>query len=105
MEVIVDTQWLANVVPVPKKDGRVWMCVDYRDLNKAYSKDYFPLPHIDTLVDSVAFSALYSFMDGFSRYNQIMMEFIDKLKMLHLLLHSHAVWIEECRCYLPKNGH
>ena len=75
-----DTQWLENIVPVPKKDGRVRMCVDYRDLNKACSKDDFLLPHIDTLVDSAASSAIYSFMDGFSGYNQIMMAVIDKLK-------------------------
>ena len=56
------------------------MCVDYRDLNKACPKDDFPLPHIDTLVDSAASNAMYSFMDGFSGYNQIMMAVIDKLK-------------------------
>lgn len=46
-------EWLANRVPVPKKDGRVRMCVDFRDLNKASPKDDFPLPqpHIDILVD------------------------------------------------------
>ena len=75
-----DTQWLANTVPVPKKDEKVWMCVNYRDLNKTFPKDDFPLPHIDTLVDSAASSTMYSFMDGFSRYNQIMMAVINKLK-------------------------
>ncbi|KAL6327512.1 hypothetical protein AAG906_021595 [Vitis piasezkii] len=45
-------EWLANVVPVPKKDGKVRVCVDFRDLNKANPKDDFPLPHIDLLVDS-----------------------------------------------------
>ena len=75
-----DTQWLANIVPVPKKDGRVRMCIDYRDLNKACPKDDFFLPHIDTLVDSAASSAMYSFMNDFLGYNQIMMVIIDKLK-------------------------
>ena len=54
-----DTQWLANIVLVSKKDGRVGMCMDYKDLNKAYPKDDFSLPHIDTLVDSAASSAMY----------------------------------------------
>ena len=45
-------QWVANVVPVPKKDEKVRMCVDYRDLNRASPKDNFTLPHIDVLVDS-----------------------------------------------------
>ncbi|XP_050881388.1 uncharacterized protein LOC127084911, partial [Lathyrus oleraceus] len=67
-------QWVANIVPVPKKDGKVRMCVDYRDLNKASPKDDFPLPHIDTLVDNTAKFAVFSFMDGFSGYNQIKMD-------------------------------
>ena len=49
------------------------MCVDYWDLNQVSSKDNFPLPHIDVLVDNTANFALFSFMDGFSGYNQIKM--------------------------------
>ena len=62
-------QWIANVVPVPKKDGKVRMCVDYRDLNRASPKDDFPLPHIDVLVDNTAQHKVFSFMDVFSGYN------------------------------------
>ena len=62
-------EWLANVVHVLKNDGKVRMCVDFRDLNKASSKDDFPLPHINILVDNKAEHALLSFMDGFSGYN------------------------------------
>ena len=56
-----------------KKDGKVRMCVDFRDLNKANPKDDFPLPHIDVLLDNTAGHTLLSFMDGFSGYNQIKM--------------------------------
>ena len=46
-------QLVANMVSVPKKYGKVCMCVDYRDLNRASLKDDFPLPHIDVLVDKI----------------------------------------------------
>lgn len=54
-------KWLANIVPVPKKDGRVRMCVDFRDLNKVGPKEDFPLPHIDILVDNTAGHEILSF--------------------------------------------
>ena len=70
---IHQAEWITNVVLVPKNDGKVRMCVDFRDLNKACLKDDSHLPHIDFLVDNTADSALMSFIDGFSRYNQIKM--------------------------------
>ena len=73
-------EWLANVVPVPKKDEKVRMCVDFRDLNKVSPKDDFLLPHIDVLIDNTAGHALLSFMDGFSGYNQINMSSKDMEK-------------------------
>ena len=57
-------QWATNVVPVPKKDGKVRIYVDYMDLNRASPKDDFPLPHIDVLVDNTAQHKVFSFMDG-----------------------------------------
>ena len=66
-------EWVANIIPVPKKNGKVRMCVDYWDLNRASPKDNFPLSHIDILVDNTTNFALFSIMDGFSGYNQIKM--------------------------------
>ena len=60
---------VANIVTFPKKDGKVRMCVDHRDLNRASPKDNFPLPYIYTLVDNTTKNTLFSFMDGFSSYN------------------------------------
>jgi ribonuclease HI len=80
LSTVTYSNWVANIVPVPKKDGKVRMCVDYRDLNRASPKDNFPLPHIDTLVDNTATNAVFSFMDGISGYNQIKMAEEDKSK-------------------------
>ncbi|XP_038679469.1 uncharacterized protein LOC119980745, partial [Tripterygium wilfordii] len=79
-------EWVANIVPVPKKDGKVRMCVDYRDLNRARPKDNFPLPHIDVLVDNTARHSNFSFMDGFSGYNQIKMAPEDREKTTFITL-------------------
>uniref|UniRef100_A0A2N9J4D2 Uncharacterized protein n=1 Tax=Fagus sylvatica TaxID=28930 RepID=A0A2N9J4D2_FAGSY len=80
LSTVTYSDWVANIVPIPKKDGKVRMCVDYRDLNRANPKDNFPLPHIDTLVDNTTTNAVFSFMDGFSGYNQIKMAEEDKSK-------------------------
>ena len=58
-------QWVANIVPLQKKDGKVHMCVYYMDLNRASPKDDFPLPHIDVLFDTTTQHNVFSFMDKF----------------------------------------
>ena len=96
LEVARYPQWVANIVLVPKKDGKVRMCVDYRDLNRASPKDNFPLPHIDTLVDNIAKHSLFSFMDGFSGYNQIRMAQEDMEKTTFL-----TMWGTFCYKVMP----
>jgi hypothetical protein len=66
-------QWLANIVPVMKKNGQVRVCVDFRDLNHACPKDDFPIPITEMVVDATTGYGAMSFMDGSSGYNQIKM--------------------------------
>ncbi|XP_059623044.1 uncharacterized protein LOC132266209 [Cornus florida] len=72
--------WLANVVLVKKANGKWRLCVDFTDLNKACPKDNFPLPRIDMLIEGMAGHELLSFMDAYSRYNQISMYTSDREK-------------------------
>ena len=80
--------WLANVMMVKKANGKWRMCIDFTDLNKAYPKDSYPLPRIDQLVDSTAGHQLLSFMDTFSRYNQIKMDEADQEKTSFITNHG-----------------
>ena len=64
-------KWIANIVPVKKKNGQIRVCVDFRDLNRACPKDDFPLPNTELMVDSTIGQEALSFMDSSSGYNQI----------------------------------
>jgi hypothetical protein len=55
--------------------------MDFRDLNKACPKDNFLTPFIDQILDECAGSEVFSFMDGFSGYNQIQIKPEDQHKM------------------------
>ena len=73
-------KWLANIVMVKTANGKWRMCIDFTDLNNACAKDSFPLPRINQLVDSMVGHKLLTFMDTFSRYNQIQMAEDDQEK-------------------------
>ncbi|KAK8933442.1 hypothetical protein KSP39_PZI015251 [Platanthera zijinensis] len=86
---ISDSKWVSPVQCVPKKGGMTiaknenneiiptraitgWrICMDYRRLNKMTRKDHFPLPFIDQVLDRLACSEYFCFLDGYSGYNQI----------------------------------
>jgi hypothetical protein len=65
---------------VSKKNGKLQICVDYRKLNSQTKKNPFPLPFLDTILDTVVGHKMYSFMDGYSGYNQVKMVEEDKEK-------------------------
>ncbi|PNX98554.1 hypothetical protein L195_g021804 [Trifolium pratense] len=55
-------EWMANIVPVIKKNGTLRVCIDFRDLNNATPKDEYPMPVAEMLIDSATgFEYLSSF--------------------------------------------
>jgi hypothetical protein len=74
------SEWLANTIMVKKANGKWRMCIDFTDLNMACLKDEFPLPRIDSLVDTTASSELMSLLDCYSGYHQIWMKKEDEPK-------------------------
>ena len=51
--------WLSLIMVVPKKNGKIRVCVDYRKLNAATITEAFPLPFIDGFLDVVAGHEMY----------------------------------------------
>ena len=63
----------APVLFVPKKDGGIRMCVDYRALNKVTVHNRYPLSRIDELLDRLQVSRFFTNIDLKSGYHQIRM--------------------------------
>ena len=78
---IKHAKWMANPVPVKKKNNTWRLCMDYTNLNSACPKEEFVLPQIDQIIDSTAGSESLCFLDAYSGYNQIKMVEVDEENM------------------------
>jgi hypothetical protein len=66
--------WISNVVPVEKKGtGKIRVCVDFWDLNRATPKDEYPMPIADILINNASGNKMISFLHGNVGYNRIFM--------------------------------
>eukprot|EP00253_Pinus_taeda_P021259 PITA_21259 len=74
------SKWVANLVVVRKKSGKIRLCVDFINLNKCSKKDNYPLPKMEHLLQKVSGAKVMSFVDGFSGFNQIIVHPNDQEK-------------------------
>ncbi|RYA38018.1 reverse transcriptase family protein, partial [Enterobacter cloacae complex sp. GF14B] len=68
---IEHTDWVSPIVVVPKKNGKLRVCVNLKKVNAATIRDNYPLPITDHVLERVSGKTTYSFLDGFSGYNQL----------------------------------
>jgi hypothetical protein len=74
-------EWIFNIVPVEKKNtGKIQVCIDFRNSNKATPKDEYPMHIADMLINNASGYRVISFLDGNVSYNQIFMAAEDMSK-------------------------
>jgi hypothetical protein len=67
-------EWVSNIVPVEKKNtGKIWVCINFCNLNKATSKDKYHMPITDMLINNTSEHRVISFLYGNVGYNKIFM--------------------------------
>jgi hypothetical protein len=67
-------EWVSNIVPVEKKNtGKIRVCIDFRNLNKATPKDEYLMPIAVMLINNASGHRVISFLDNNIGYNQIFM--------------------------------
>jgi hypothetical protein len=62
--------WLSPIVVVPKKNGKLRICVHFRKLNKATKKNPYPLSFCNEILNIVARYEAYSFLNGYLGYHE-----------------------------------
>ena len=63
--------WISSIVPIMKNNGKLRVCINFRDLNNATPKDEYDMLIANMLIDLAIGHEIVSFMDGYSGYNQI----------------------------------
>ena len=63
--------WASPVVVVPKPDGTIRFCIDYRKLNNITKMDAYPIPRMDQMLEKVAQARYISTLDITKGYWQI----------------------------------
>jgi hypothetical protein len=63
-----------------KGSGKIRVCIDSRNLNRATPKDEYPMPIADMLINDASGHKVLSFLDGNVGYNQIFMTEEDMYK-------------------------
>jgi len=77
---IEEATWLSPIVVVPKKNGKLKICIDFKKLNATTKKDPYPLPFTNEVLNTIVGYEAYSFLNGYSKYHQMYIAPEDRYK-------------------------
>jgi len=66
IEFVEEATWLSPIVVIPKKNGKLKICIDFKKLNATTKKDPYPFPFTYEMLNTIARYEAYSYLDGYS---------------------------------------
>lgn len=70
--------WVPNLVPVRKKSGQICLCVDFQNLNHTSENDNYLVTSMEEIMQKLSGSEMFSLLDRYSEYNQVLVVDPDK---------------------------
>jgi hypothetical protein len=92
IQFVEEVTWLSPIMIIPKKNGKLKFCIDFKKLNATTKKDPYPLPFTDEVLNIVTRYEAYSFFDGYLGYHQISIVLEDKYKTTFVTNWGAFIW-------------
>jgi hypothetical protein len=86
IEYVEEATWLSPIIVVPKKNGKLRIYINSRELNETTKKDPYSLPF------TIAWYEAYSFLDGYLGYHQTSIAPKDKYKITFVTDWGVFIW-------------
>ena len=68
------TKWVSSMVVVQKKNGKVRICLDPRNLNQAIMRSHYPLPTIEEVATRLTNAKVFSVLDAKTGFWQVKLD-------------------------------
>jgi len=101
IEPVEEATWLSPIVVIPKKNGKLKICIDFIKLNVA-TKDPYPLPFTNEVLNTIIGYEAYYFLDGYLGYHQISIAPKDKYNIAFVIDWGAFIW--KVMLFGVKNG-
>ncbi len=85
IQFVKEATWLSPIVVVPKKNGKLIICINFKKLNTTTKKDMYPLPFTNEVLNIITKYEAYSFLDGYLGYHQIFIVLKDRYKIAFII--------------------
>lgn len=73
-KVTTPTDWISSMVAVRKPSGKLRICLDPQDLNKALKRPHYPMPTVEEILPNLSNAKIFSILDAKDGFWQVQLD-------------------------------